>query len=239
MQRGATHLWANTVLSAGHPLQMSSKWTEYENRIEIIGQPPLCVDKFDNKSFLNDTLRRHGGFTLPRSWTIDAANSTDPKAVDEILDSAIRDTGFPLVAKPVRGRGSQGVKICYNPVQLKEHVTNLLAQSPCVMLEEYLSGDEGTVTVMPHAVSASQHTGHWSLPPVVRFNHADGVAPYSGDVAVTANSRALTPAETESDPTYSRSSSSAKLCVTCSARQGQSASIFDDLGREGISLYLM
>ncbi|KAG7411072.1 hypothetical protein DER46DRAFT_581056 [Fusarium sp. MPI-SDFR-AT-0072] len=60
------------------------------------------------------------------------------------------------------------------------------------MLEEYLAGEEATVTVMP---PISRGGGYWALPVVTRFNHIDGVAPYNGAVAVTANSRAITAAE--------------------------------------------
>jgi len=35
----------------------------------------------------------------------------------------------------------------------------------------------------------------WCLPPVRRFNHMDGIAPYNGVVAVTRNSRVLAPEE--------------------------------------------
>ena len=60
------------------------------------------------------------------------------------------------------------------------------------MVEEYLAGEEATVTVMP---PISRGGGYWALPVVTRFNHIDGVAPYNGAVAVTANSRAITAAE--------------------------------------------
>lgn len=36
---------------------------------------------------------------------------------------------------------------------------------------------------------------HWGLPPVLRFNHENGVAPYSGKVPVVENSRVLTSSE--------------------------------------------
>ena len=67
------------------------------------------------------------------------------------------------------------------------------------MVEEYLAGEEGTVTVMP----PSKHTPHyWALPIVVRFNHEDGIAPYNGVVAVTKNSRVPSDDELRSDAAY-------------------------------------
>jgi hypothetical protein len=121
------------------------------------------------------------------------------KTLDETL-SLIKDNDYPIVAKPVRGRGSHGVKICRNPADLREHIAYLFDESPRVLLEEYLKEEEGTITIMP---PSDQRDQHWALPPVTRFNHVDGIAPYSGNVAVTVNSRAVTAAEIESDPAYS------------------------------------
>ncbi|KAJ5665841.1 glutathione synthetase ATP-binding domain-like protein [Penicillium maclennaniae] len=220
LQKGATHLWANTVLFADHPIQTSAKLTPFESCLKVVGQPPLCADRFDDKSFVNDELRRYGGLTLPRSWTVD-----DPRlkkdGIQQTLDNllaTIKGSDYPIVAKPVRGRGSHGVKICRDSTELNEHVTQLLEESPRVLLEEYLAGEEGTITIMPPSPQPSsqpapgiqgsrvewseRHASHWALPPVTRFNHVDGIAPYSGKVAVTINSRAVSAAEVEADPAY-------------------------------------
>jgi D-alanine-D-alanine ligase-like ATP-grasp enzyme len=76
--------------------------------------------------------------------------------------------------------------------ELIEHAQALFKESPSIMVEEYLAGEEATVTVMP----PTRRGGiYWALPVVTRFNHINGVAPYNGAVAVTANSRAITAAE--------------------------------------------
>ncbi|KAJ5923531.1 D-alanine--D-alanine ligase [Penicillium verhagenii] len=228
IQRGATHLWANTVLFAEHPLQTSSKLTPFESSVRVIGQPPLCADKFDDKSFTNDLLRQRGGLTLPKSWTVDdprvapengdeapasvsglaqAQQQQVQETLDEVL-SLIQEGDYPIVAKPVRGRGSHGVKICRDALELGEHVARLFDESPRVLLEEYLTGEEGTITIMPPSQengfesSERRSAGHWALPPVTRFNHVDGIAPYSGKIAVTVNSRAVTAEEMGADPAY-------------------------------------
>lgn len=163
---------------------------------------------------MNDELRRYGGFTLPKSWTVHDPHPKENKqaAAQEDLDSlfaSIQESDYPIVAKPVRGRGSHGVKICRNTVELKEHVSQLLSESPQVLLEEYLNGEEGTITIMPPLQQpvpglepSDRYNRHWALPPVTRFNHVDGIAPYSGKVAVSVNSRAVTAAEIEADSTY-------------------------------------
>jgi len=67
-------------------------------------------------------------------------------------------------------------------VQMK----NLLSESPVIMLEEYLAGEEGTVTVMP---PSPDHPEYWAMPIVLRSGHREGVAPYNGLVPVIENSR--------------------------------------------------
>jgi D-alanine-D-alanine ligase-like ATP-grasp enzyme len=105
---------------------------------------------------------------------------------------------FPVVAKPIRGRGSQGVKVCRTFGELADHVSELGTDT---MVEEFLAGTEATVTVMPPSEGKKEY---WALPVVVRFNHEDGIATYSGVVAVTANSRVISPDKADSDPAYGR-----------------------------------
>lgn len=155
-----------------------------------MGQPPGMVDNFDDKAYLNGKLGELGGYTLPSSWLL--SKTDDLEALVQSIDQ------FPVVGKPVRGRGSHGVKLCHDQAQLREHLTALLEESSLVMLEEYLAGEEATITVMP---PSSERPDHWSTLPVSRFNHADGVAPYNGVVAVTTNSRVLTE-EDMKDPAY-------------------------------------
>lgn len=62
------------------------------------------------------------------------------------------------------------------------------------MVEEYLAGQEGTVTVMPPSESKPSY---WALPLVLRFNHENDIAPYNGVVAVTRNSRAVSQEDME------------------------------------------
>lgn len=176
VRQGATHLWANTILFSSHPLQ-TSNLQGYED-LRIVGPQPGMVDKFDDKACLNDKLRQLG-FTLPRLRTVDASDD---------MASLLQSVEYPIVAKPVRGRGSHGVKICASPKKLRAHLVSLFQESPTVMLEEFLAGEEATLTIMPPSKNCPRY---WSLPPVIRFNHVDGIAPYNGVVAVTKNSRVV------------------------------------------------
>jgi hypothetical protein len=56
----------------------------------------------------------------------------------------------------------------------------------------------------PGTYSTGYRLSHWCLPIVTRFNHTNGIAPYNGVVAVTANSRALTPDEHDADQMYKK-----------------------------------
>jgi carbamoylphosphate synthase large subunit len=193
LSRGTTHLWANTILFASHPLQ-TSRVAEFEDDVRIIGQPPLMVELFDDKEYVNDFLRTDGRFTMPKSWTVDS---------EQELETLLKGGGlvFPLVGKPIRGRGSYGVKVCRSNEELQYHVQSLFRDSPRIMLEEYLAGEEATITVFPPALEEGRND-YWASPIVTRFNHEDGVAPFNSIVAVTSNSRALTSEEFKKDMHY-------------------------------------
>jgi len=188
VSRGATHLWANTILFASHPLQTSSELSQYAATLRVVGQPPQLVEHYDDKNFVNDLLRKDGSFHLPRS-----------RLVHTIEDAIFNRLRLPIVAKPIRGRGSHGVRLCHDVKTLAKVVDYLLEESSPVMLEEYLEGEEGTVTVMPPSSTNPEYS---ALPIVVRFNHEDGIAPYNGVVAVTRNSRVPSEQERESTPAY-------------------------------------
>lgn len=192
VSNGATHLWANTLLFASHPLQASPMLSPYAKTVHVVGPPPLLVEKYDDKAYLNNLLRQcNRSLTLPRSWTLNTRSLPDLKLLN---------LPYPIVGKPVRGRGSHGVKVCHNLSALCAHIQSLAKESPSIMLEEYLGGEEATVTVMPP--SPPEIPKYWALPVVTRFNHTDGVAPYSGVVAVVNNSRVVAEEAVKADQRY-------------------------------------
>lgn len=170
---------------------MLSQLTPLASNLYVVGQPPRLVENFNDKAFLDDKLRELGGFTLPRAWMV------HPDNLREVVKEIDR---CPIVGKPVRGRCSHGVRVCHDAAQLRQHAEALLAESPLIMLEEFLTGEEATITVMPPTPS---RTDYWSMVPVTRLNHADGIVPYNVVVAVTANSRAVTGDEMK-DPAYNK-----------------------------------
>jgi hypothetical protein len=182
---GATHLWANTILFASHPLQTSSDLQRYQNQVRVVGQPPNLVEQFDDKEYLNNLLRKKTDLPLPRAWTVSAKQ-------DVASFLAETDLPFPIVGKPVRGRGSHGVRVCQTPNVLYQHMVNLFKESPVLMLEKFLEGEEATVTVMPPLAGKIDY---WAMPIVTRFGHEENIAP-------SANSRAVTIEEAKKDASY-------------------------------------
>ncbi|KAL1857004.1 hypothetical protein VTK73DRAFT_8152 [Phialemonium thermophilum] len=217
-RHGVTHLWANTILFSTHPLQISAGLDRYQSSLRVVCQPPRRVEAYDDKSLVHQILqswnRTHDEsrrFTLPVSKTVHVGTGNPPTGVLAVA----REMGYPVVAKPVRGRGSFGVKVCRSDEELAAHVEMLKKTSgDALILEEYLSGEEATVTVMPvsgaSSTTAEQDSTanggrlYQALPVVTRFGHVDGVAPYNGTVAVSANSRVVTAAESQGDPAYAR-----------------------------------
>ena len=192
---GSTILWANSVLFEGHPLEAVL------GQVRIVGQLPTLTQRFDDK-FATNRMMEAAGLPVALSFLLAQAVRPGVRALADV-EAALAEAAmsFPLIVKPVRGRGSQGVTRVANLTALQAAATALIADARfgnTLIIEEYLSGEEVTVTVMPPASplpSGDASITHWPLRPVRRFDQKDGVAPYNGDVAVTANSVAIDGAE--------------------------------------------
>ena len=188
---GASALWANTVLFVGHPLEAVLE------DVDIVGQLPAAMHAYDDKFETNQMLAE-AGLPVARSFLLSGTARERVCALKDVeQECAARGMDFPLMIKPVRGRGSQGVTLVANIGQLRRAAAALIEAATfgdMLMVEEYLDGDEMTVTVMPPASprpDGSHVQSHWALRPVHRFDQRNGVAPYNGDVLVTANSAAI------------------------------------------------
>jgi len=182
---GAQVLWLNTILFAGHPIEA---FLAQGGR--VVGQPPALVERYDDKWTTNELLRRQG---LP----------IPPARILERPETLPATFAFPVVLKPIRGRGSAGVELIPDAAQLANRLQAVLAAGDfgdAVLVEQFLAGQEITITVMPPGRylvdgQAQVQPHYWSLPPVRRFNHQAGIAPYNGTVAITENSAVLQGAE--------------------------------------------
>ena len=97
---GANTIWANTPLFADHPLIT----TFLPPCIKLIANPPKVVDAVDDKAFTSKLLQHHC-FPTPKSSLLEG----DPKRSMERLSQLVYDLPYPVIIKPVRGRGSEGV----------------------------------------------------------------------------------------------------------------------------------
>jgi len=188
ISKGAHLFWLNTVLYAKHPILKFK-----DQSLLIVGQNPEVVDIYDDKFYTN-TLLKKKGLPIPFSYIL---------LSDETTKHQIK---FPVVIKPIRGRGSQGVQVIHNKKDLESGITKLIASKKYgnrFIIEEYLPGKEITITIMPPGLYVINNKSvkkpkHWSLPVVERFNHIDGIAPYNGIVAVIKNSKIISDAAQKS-----------------------------------------
>ncbi|PUU78791.1 hypothetical protein B9Z19DRAFT_1126041 [Tuber borchii] len=132
--------------------------------------PPKLVEVVDNKAFTNKLLQHHG-FPTPKSWLLEG----DPKRSIERLGQLVYDLPYPIILKPVRGRGSEGVQLVNGFVGMLDALDDLLNIYSVVLVEELLKGEEGT-----------------------RFSQASGAMPWSGHIPVTKSSRVLSAREEDS-----------------------------------------
>ncbi len=182
IKKGATVFWLNTILYEGHVIEKY-----IGNQISFIGQEPKMVDRFDDKWETNKLLRKEG-LSIPQTILIDDINASFPSQLS-----------LPVVMKPLRGRGSQGVFKIQTIDEFKNKLSYILNSEDygdSIYLEPFLKGQEITITIMPkgkYFIRGEEviKTSAWCLPPVKRFNHENGIAPYNGVVAVKENSAVL------------------------------------------------
>ena len=199
---GASVLWANTILFSGHPLE-----DLHDRDVHIIGQQPAAVHEFDDKWHTNVVLASEGLPVAPAFLVF--LNEVEGLTLETLT---AHGCSLPCVVKPIRGHGSEGVTKVSTLDELKAATTALLGAPISVdgaskpkygtgcMVEAYLPGQEITVTVMPpgtYQIDGRKHVIErcWCLPPVARCNHRNGIAPFSGMITVTSNSRLLDAAE--------------------------------------------
>ncbi|EIN14576.1 hypothetical protein PUNSTDRAFT_96537 [Punctularia strigosozonata HHB-11173 SS5] len=220
-KHGANVLWANTNVHSAHALLDIAK---QHPDILMVGQDPRHVDNYDDKAWVNRWLQSHAGLegTFPQTWIV-------PRDTPEVLASI----PLPVIIKPVRGRGSQGVAYCRTSNELEQRAKKLWETGSRVVIEEFCSGEEVTITVLPPGTydpPVGVKDKHWALPVVRRFDHTDGIMPYSGGVPVTANSTLVPLEEASVDPEYARLQ---KRCELVGQALGTLATIRIDARRRG------
>ena len=155
---GTRILWANTVLHARHSLVDA-----LERGLSVVAHDPALVERHDDKVITNALLERHG-LSVPPSFVAGrptAYSGAIPLAALSAMFVADRLGGFPVVVKPIRGRGSQGVRRVDSFDEMIAAIGELtsardassglgsLIYGEAVIVERSLSGEECTVAVLP------------------------------------------------------------------------------------------
>lgn len=118
---GATILWANTVLFAGHPLDAALA------DFDVVGQSPAATQKFDDK-FATNRMLGDAGLSVARSFLLSQTRRDHVFGLADVeATCAAMALSFPLIVKPIRGRGSQGVTLVADPDGLRRAAGTLIA----------------------------------------------------------------------------------------------------------------
>ncbi|KAJ9107409.1 hypothetical protein QFC21_000859 [Naganishia friedmannii] len=203
--RGANVLWMNTVLHRNHPLFKLYKPEQLDSTdassMRFVGQLPEHADDYDDKVAVNPWLAKTDDKQIltdgfPKSIVLSHETTCTEEGFREAVKDIQAHLGLPCVLKPPRGRGSMGVNVVHTVEQLRGHMTTLFKDCPVILAEEFLSGEEITISVMPpgeYDEPVGTQLTHWTLPIVIRSQHINDVTPYSGVQAVSLNSAAITP----------------------------------------------
>jgi D-alanine-D-alanine ligase len=186
---GAEILWANTSLFDEHPM------ADFGSRdgLYVVGQPLDVVEKFEDKKVCQAAISAIG-VPVPVQALVNVETGPAKGQVEAAVST--KKLTFPIIVKPVRGRGSAGVKVVDSVAEAAEHIESLVGPKfgSKFLLEEYLSGRELAVTVMPPgtyetADGVCSEATHWPLPAIERTGHHGGVMPFSGVVPIQSNSK--------------------------------------------------
>ncbi len=186
---GAEILWANTSLFDEHPMaQFGSR-----EGLFVVGQPLDVVEKFEDKDVCQAAISAIG-VPVPVQALVDVEMGPAKAQVEQ----AVSQNGltFPVIAKPVRGRGSAGVKVVGSVEEAVEHIESHVGPKfgNKFLIEEFLAGRELAVTVMPPgtyetADGMRTEATHFAIPAIERTGHHGGVMPFSGVVPIQSNSK--------------------------------------------------
>jgi D-alanine-D-alanine ligase len=186
---GAEILWANTSLFDEHPMANFSS----RDDLYVVGQPLDIVEKFEDKNICQAAISAIG-VPVPVQALVNLENGPAKGQVETAVSA--KGLTFPIIVKPVRGRGSAGVKVVDSVAEAAEHIESLTGPKfgSKFLIEEYLSGRELAVTVMPPgtyetADGVHSEATHWPLPAIERTGHHGGVMPFSGVVPIQSNSK--------------------------------------------------
>lgn len=186
---GAEILWANTSLFDEHPMANFG----FRDGLHVVGQPLDVVEKYEDKDVCQAAIEAIG-VPVPVQALVNVEDGPAKGQIEQAV--SLNNLTFPVIIKPVRGRGSAGVKVVNSVEEAAEHIESHVGPKfgSKFLVEEYLSGRALTVTVMPPgtyetADGVRSEATHWTLPAIERTGHHGGVMPFSGVVPIQSNSK--------------------------------------------------
>jgi predicted ATP-grasp superfamily ATP-dependent carboligase len=151
---------------------------------KLIGPDAAAIRRASNKSFLPWRLARYG---IPHPRTRVVHEQTDWR-------STVRHLGYPVVVKPARGAGCQGVCLARNDRELSDamQIARRADGTGSLVLQQYVSGDAASVTLVAngrHAVALTVNA-QWMRASTTMFRYGGGTTPFrhplAGRAAVAA-----------------------------------------------------
>ena len=131
----------------------------------LLSPPPACVEVAGNKQWTSEVLRQHGVRVPPGERLLEGNRD------------AIAVMGPSLVAKPIDGCGSQGIRLLRNPAELATFPAN-----GTLWIEKYHRGRAASVAVL------CGPAGDFALPACEQRLSADGHFTYLGGALPLAES---------------------------------------------------
>lgn len=157
LKAGATHVGLNTVLFERHPIE------RVPDTIYKIGQTTKVMQRFDDK-FETNYLLNHSNLPVAQSYLVGEQVHAGILSLSELQKKIEQgQMSFPLVVKPVCGRGSQGGSVAHDFSHLKTMLQQLQQEQKFAsyfMVEELLEGKEITLTIMPPIAGSDRWEAH-------------------------------------------------------------------------------
>jgi predicted ATP-grasp superfamily ATP-dependent carboligase len=143
----------------------------------LLGSCAAAIQVAGDKRLLPLRLAEHG-IRHPRTRVL--SRGTDAL-------TAARQIGYPVIAKPARGAGCEGVRLAFNARQLREALADDASSDGPVVLQEYVRGAAASVSllvgggrVLPLTLNA-QHVRRSR-----RLSYAGGQTPFDHPLAAAA-----------------------------------------------------
>ncbi|HEY3043709.1 MAG TPA: ATP-grasp domain-containing protein [Vicinamibacterales bacterium] len=157
--------------------------------IALLGSGSTAIRRASNKAALPRLLARHG-VPHPETRVIDP--SRDDWKVD--VKIAARELGYPLVVKPARGAGCEGVSLARHARELRQAVAMARQTNGegRVVLQRYERGVAASVSLLADGRRAIALTTNAQCMTVSRqFSYRGGITPLAHPLAVRAAEEAV------------------------------------------------